>query len=160
MHLFFFVYLFIFLLQNNSTDDHVEIQSLWEKDQSRKYFLVIVTVCGSALSVLVTLLSIFVVRRRAYLRNKLRNELNLPKKKKFEDVERLVEGDVEQSRLKRFWNKLFCKKNTEEVSQSHDLTPGNDAEKALSRQSHQDYQVNSNKYSSFFSPNLMCIDYL
>jgi len=127
-------------LVNNSTDDHVEIQSLWEKDQSRKYFLVIVTVCGSALSVLVTLLSIFVVRRRAYLRNKLRNELNLPKKKKFEDVERLVEGDVEQSRLKRFWNKLFCKKNTEEVSQSHDLTPGNDAEKALSRQSHQDYQ--------------------
>jgi hypothetical protein len=127
-------------LVNYSTDDHVEIKSLWENDQSRKYFLVIVTVCGSALSVLVTLLSIFVVRRRAYLRNKLRNELNLPKKKKFDDVERLVDGDAEPSKLKRFWSKLWCHKNSDEMSQSHDSTPGKDAEKALSRQSHQDYQ--------------------
>ena len=105
------------------------------------------TVCGSALAILVTLLSIFVVRRRAYLRNKLRNELNLPKKKKkFDDVERLVEGEqAEQSRFKRFMGRLCGKKSSngsQEAAPTHDSTPGKDAEKVLSRQTHSDYQVN------------------
>ena len=133
------------MLQNNSNVEESERQKIWDNDESRKYFLIIVTVCGSALAILVTLLSIFVVRRRAYLRNKLRNDLNLPKKKKFEDVERLVQGDEEPSRIKRFLGKIYGKKSsTLESGQTQDSTPGKDVEKALSRQSHQDYQVGLN----------------
>lgn len=88
------------------------------------------------------------IRRRAYLRNKLIDELNLPKKKKFDDVERLVDADyTEQSRFTKLMGRLCSYKQKNEkndVESQQDLdatTPNKDTEKILSRQSHQDYQV-------------------
>jgi len=114
---------------------------------AKKFFLITVTVCGSVLAILITLVAIFVIRRRAYLRNKLIDELNLPKKKKFDDVERLVDADyTEQSRFTKLMGRLCSYKQKNEkndVESQQDLdatTPNKDTEKILSRQSHQDYQ--------------------
>lgn len=114
---------------------------------AKKFFLITVTVCGSVLAILITLVAIFVIRRRAYLRSKLIDELNLPKKKKFDDVERLVDGDyTEQSRFTKLMSRLCSYKQKNErndVESQQDLdatTPNKDTEKILSRQSHQDYQ--------------------
>lgn len=133
---------------------------------AKRFFLITVTACGSVLAILITLVAIFVIRRRAYLRNKLIDELNLPKKKKFDDVERLVESDyTEQSRFTKLMNK-FCsykqknEKTDVETSTTDATTPNKDTEKILSRQSHQDYQV---KFNTLINKNkflLICTYFL
>lgn len=67
--------------------------------------------------------------------------MNLPKKKNFDDVERLVEGDYEQSKFTKFLSKICSSKQKVDTLESNDSTPNKDTEKILSRQSHQDYQV-------------------
>jgi len=132
--------------ENNISTDHQK--QVVESDlKAKKYFLITVTACASALAILITLLSVFVIKRRVYLRNKLIDELNLPKKKKFEDEECLVENETGSGGFKRFMSRLCSGKankkandDTQIHTQIHDTTPEKDTENILTRQTHQDYQ--------------------
>lgn len=73
---------------------------------SRKLFIVTIIVSVSVLCAIIVLLTIFIIRRKAYLRQELIDKVTFSNKKKsFDDVENLVETDAakKSSIMNRVW---------------------------------------------------------
>lgn len=90
----------------------------WNKNKA--LFIITVALCLVTLSVLIALLSVFVIRRRTYLRQKLiENVSNIKNNKRFDDVESLV--SAEDSKKAKFMNKMWPFKTKKVNTQQADL---------------------------------------
>jgi hypothetical protein len=100
---------------------NTDIQALKHRllSNRKNLFIVVVVVCVTVFITLVFLLSLFVIRRKAYLKQKLLENVNtVTKKNKFDDVEKLVPTEKARS---NFINKVWPFKTKEVNVQQADL---------------------------------------
>lgn len=86
---------------------NIEARGLKQSLNSNKtLFIITIVVCVTVLTTLIVLLSLFIVRRKAYLRQKLiENVSSIKKKNEFDDVEQLVndESPNKQTFIQKVW---------------------------------------------------------
>lgn len=99
---------------------NVEIKSLRNRFYNSKTLLIVtITVCVAVLLTLITILFAFTLKRKAYLKRKLiQNVGSITKKKQFDDVENLVENE---SKKVNFMNKVWPFKTKQVTVQQADL---------------------------------------
>lgn len=90
---------------HSQVKDSDSSKQLYNERQKRKtLFIATIAVCASVLCILIILLSLFVIKRKAYLRQKLmENVSSMNQKKHFDDSEQLIENASRSSFMSRIW---------------------------------------------------------
>jgi len=91
-------------------------------ENSKSLFIITLVSCLALLLSLIVLLSVFVVRRKAQLRQRIVDGISTFKKKPFDDVEELVKGEDSRNRSGKFMSRVWPFKTKQDLCQSTNST--------------------------------------